>query len=54
MNKTHDDLLARAANAIKPLTEHETELTKLVASSMQTGYTLGKLAQPKPTRQKSA
>lgn len=53
MKNNHEALLERAAAAIKPKTDHETELAKLVASSMQTGYTLGKLAKTKP-QQKSA
>ena len=41
--------LLKAAEIIKGESEHEAELDKLVAVSMQAGYELGKLAaQPKP------
>lgn len=35
--------LTRACEIIKKLDDHETEVTKLVAESMQTGYDLGKM-----------
>ena len=41
--------LLKAAEILLPQSEHETELDKLVATSMQAGYELGKLAaSPEP------
>lgn len=41
--------LLKAAEIILPQEDRQTELDKLVAASMQTGYELGKLAaQPQP------
>lgn len=55
MLKTHEEVdkvmdtarmqkLLRASEIVRTMDERETELAKLVAAAMQTGYEMGKLA----------
>lgn len=43
--KTRDEKMEHVAEIIMRLDDHETELATLVAQSMQTGYTLGRIAE---------
>lgn len=44
MDKERMQKLLRASEIVRTMDERETELAKLVAAAMQTGYEMGKLA----------